>query len=538
MSHKPTDLSSKIAQAFSHLLPDFMMSSHLRSNTPSGFIVYPTELLEGKPHRAERFYKGEFALETGVAKSGTTSPFDIQPPHEEWQNELLSFTWLRDLRALEEHNAAKAQSSSNVGLSTIHARSLINNWIEGQQKEHLTSPGIKARRLISWFVNAQFLLNHDDGIFQDTFLSSIDQQVKSLNKITPHRVKKEERLCCLTALCFAHICLEGAERSLSRKVDLFAEQISKEILPDGGHITRNPVKVVSILLDLLPILSAYEARSKPAPKELINAVDRMFPMLRFFLLGDNGLAQFNGATDFHTDIIKTLLKTDTQSGKPLSHARYSAYHRIHNGQTVLICDGGNSPPQHFDTECHASALSFEMSHNKHRIVVNCGGAKPENEYWFEAAKATAAHSTLNLDDTSLSHPTSQPLSRFKKTGKSSDDEHVGDRHSQNEKGTLIEAAHNGYVDSFGIIHQRRLFLSTNGNDLRGEDSLVVANNHTNSARNFAIRFHLHPDVIVTKPKKGQQLHLVLPNKAAWSFSCSGAKISEEDSHDKLCYTAL
>src|SRR3546814_9452999 len=34
---------------------------------------------------------------------------------------------------------------------------------------------------------------------------------------------------------------------------------------------------------------------------------------------------------------------------------------------------------------------------------------------------------------------------------------------------LLEASHDGYVDRFGIIHHRRLYVSASGEDVRGED---------------------------------------------------------------------
>src|SRR3546814_11501482 len=43
---------------------------------------------------------------------------------------------------------------------------------------------------------------------------------------------------------------------------------------------------------------------------------------------------------------------------------------------------------------------------------------------------------------------------------------------ENEAGTWVDAGHDGYARRFGIEHRRRFYLSSNGQDLRGEDTLL------------------------------------------------------------------
>ena len=69
---------------------------------------------------------------------------------------------------------------------------------------------------------------------------------------------------------------------------------SRQILPDGGHISRNPGALIELLLDLLPLRQFFSARNVPPPAALNNAIDRMMPMLRFFRHGDGNFALFNG----------------------------------------------------------------------------------------------------------------------------------------------------------------------------------------------------------------------------------------------------
>ena len=72
------------------------------------------------------------------------------------------------------------------------------------------------------------------------------------------------------------------------------EELRKQILPDGGHISRNPGALIELLADLLPLRQLFSARELQPPQALNNAIDRMMPMLRFFRHADGNFAQFNG----------------------------------------------------------------------------------------------------------------------------------------------------------------------------------------------------------------------------------------------------
>ena len=71
-------------------------------------------------------------------------------------------------------------------------------------------------------------------------------------------------------------------------------ELRRQILPDGGHISRNPDVLVELLLDLLPLNQCFAARGRKSPPQLVEALARLLAMLRFLRLGDGMLARFNG----------------------------------------------------------------------------------------------------------------------------------------------------------------------------------------------------------------------------------------------------
>ena len=96
--------------------------------------------------------------------------------------------------------------------------------------------------------------------------------------------------------------------------DRLADELDRQILPDGGHISRNPGALIALLVDLLPLRQVFTSRNLPPPAALLNAIDRMMPMLRFFRHGDGHFVLFNGMGPTRTDLLTTILAYDDARG--------------------------------------------------------------------------------------------------------------------------------------------------------------------------------------------------------------------------------
>ena len=138
------------------------------------------------------------------------------------------------------------------------------------------------------------------------------------------------------------------------------------------------------------------------PPSLLNAIDRMMLMVRTFRHGDGALALFNGMGVTRPDALATVLAYDDARGPALANAPYSGYQRLERGPAILIMDVGRPPPIKFSQRAHAGTLAFEFSVGPQRVIVNCGAPNTSQTAAREAARATAAHSTLVLADSSSS----------------------------------------------------------------------------------------------------------------------------------------
>ena len=95
---------------------------------------------------------------------------------------------------------------------------------------------------------------------------------------------------------------------------------------------------------------------------------------------------------------------------------------------------------------------------------------------------------------------------------------------QGEAGGILSAfARNGETG-----HERCLFLTRDGTDLRGEDRLFHRRPGS-AAADFTIRFHIHPAVRAIASKDGARILLMLPNRHAWRFVAKGGQVSLAES---------
>jgi uncharacterized heparinase superfamily protein len=84
----------------------------------------------------------------------------------------------------------------------------------------------------------------------------------------------------------------------------------------------------------------------------------------------------------------------------------------------------------------------------------------------------------------------------------------------------VLARHNFYEPRFGLAYARELYLTPDGDDLRGEDRLTGQ-----AGIDFAVRFHLHPAVEASLAADNAAAVLRLPSGAVWRLRASGAAMS-------------
>ena len=129
-------------------------------------------------------------------------------------------------------------------------------------------PEIVARRIISWLSQATLILDDADVRFYRRFLRNLTRQVRYLRNTVNDTRDGVPRLQARIALAYASLCLAKQIRHLRAATRRLVNEIDRQVLPDGGHISRNPGVIIEILLDLLPLSQAYSARNVAPPPQL------------------------------------------------------------------------------------------------------------------------------------------------------------------------------------------------------------------------------------------------------------------------------
>jgi uncharacterized heparinase superfamily protein len=490
---------------------------------PERLLIAPIDLRTADPTVALDIYEGRFVFNGNGVDVDGYSVFDVEPPNEEWVRTLHGFSWLRHLRA------------ADMQIARANARALVGEWMKytSQYDTIAWEPDVVARRLISWLSQTPLILEGCDYNFYRRFLRSINRQVRHLRRTAFDGQPGLPRLHVMIALAATALSMSDQPRFLKAASRLLDVELVRQILPDGGHVSRNPGATLELLVDLLPLRQAYTARGTQPSRILLSAIDRMMPMLRFFRMGDGAFARFNGLGHTPADLLATVLAYDDVRGTPLANAPHSGYQRIEATGTVVVMDTGRPPPPSFSVDAHAGCLSFEMSVGRQRIILNCGAPGADAGPMRRMARTTAAHSTVTLNDSSscrflTNSWVSDSLGEAIVSGPTKVDV---DRHAEGDA-TVVAARHNGYADRYGITHERRISLTDAGDRLEGVDSFLApsGNPPNRSGKDeFAIRFHLHPAVHATVREDGKSVIMELPDGERWEFETDAPEIALEES---------
>ena len=486
-------------------------------------IIAPHDLRTADATRAAEVYAGRFVFAGKIVTCHGRSVFDLEPPSEDWEVNLLGFGWLRHLRA------------ADTAITRANARSLVDDWISNPNRKRPIGrrADVLARRVISLLSQAPLVLGDTDGKFYRRYLRGLTREIRFLRYTMLDIPDGVPRLQVLIALCYASLCLANQARHIRTATRKLSDELQRQILPDGGHISRNPGALIELLIDLLPLRQTFAARNIAPPPALLNAIDRMMPMLRFFRHGDGTFALFNGMSGTPSDLLATLLAYDDTHGTPMVNMPHTGYQRLDAGAMTVIMDTGPPPPPNVSHDAHAGCLSFELSSGPSRIVINCGMPATGRDNWRVFARGTPAHSTLTWHG--ISSCQFVELSAMKRLLQGSPivsgPTNVESFREAVTNGMLLTASHDGYLSKFGVIHQRVLMVAHDGTRLDGEDTLTPApgGRIKGSDTDYALRFHLHPSVKASRLSDARGVMLVLPNRDVWTFEALDDKVELEDS---------
>lgn len=506
-----SSLKQKIGQfAYTSRLYNFSLDWGMLGQSHPELVMTPADPWPGQSPKGRWLCQGAFSFEQESIPL-TGNYWAATGASKACMDHLHSFEWLRHLKSFGGETARR------------QSRDMIESWIDTHPNWAAQSwrPEILGGRIAIWLSLFEFYADNAPEALQSKILASIQRQAKHLSRsITTENLHGIPLLNAAKGLIYAGLAFHGRENILEQGLEIFEREIPQQVLSDGGHISRSPKHSLHILKLCCDVNAALAKAGYPRLTSLQHAMDKCTPAVRFFRHGDKKMCNFHQSGEYSDiDIDSVLAQIDGKIRIPrcLGH---TGYDRATGGRSALIVDTGLPPVRPYDKTAHASPLAFEFSHGRERIFVNCGSHSTDPN-WMALLRSSAAHNTLTLDD--------------RNTFEIRADGHVGRRvgtidvdRFDAEGGMIIDGRHTGYESATGLVHRRRLFLSNNGCDLRGEDTLEGELTPGKDV-NVAIRFHLHPRVLVSLIQQGRECLLRTQCGHGWRFYHVGGELRLENS---------
>lgn len=439
-----------------------------------------------------RFERQDYDLPRGKWERGPWPE-----PAKQW---LQSFAWLRDLRALGSDDAR------------MTARALVADWVSHPPTDPLVKDAcVTGARLSSWLANHEFCLASADRKLQQKIMDRMLVEGRTIAALLPLEPQGWRGLTALRGLLAAALAMPDHNGFMTRFLRYLPAEIERLILSDGTVAERSPEAQYQTARELAEMSVMFRTAHSSVPPFIDVALDRVCPVLRAMRHGDGGLAVFNGSNERYSAMVEDVLAQGSRQKLIAPAMHQGKFTRLALGKSLLIVDSGAPPPTSYDQAAHAGTLSFEFSNQRHRLFVNCGSAQVGA--WAQALRASAAHTVLVADGLSSSdfgsdgHVTRRPA-------------HVTCEHQSSGEAHWLDLSHDGYHPPLGMKWTRRLYLGADGEDLRGQEVLEGERETP-----FALRFHIHPDVHVTRDDEDIILQV---GGMIWRFRQKGGMLLLED----------
>jgi uncharacterized heparinase superfamily protein len=483
----------------------------LRGRFPLKLMGVPADPVPGDPHIGERILAGRL-IHAGHTAMIRDLSFAAPGTPGAWRDWAHGWQWLRDLAIMPDKKAAAEA-----------AEGLVQRWLTEFADYDATAwrADLMGTRLLLALGHAPLILSSSNQIYRSSLLSAIATWARHLDRAArrlPEGLARAQALCGLYA---AGTLIPGGQLRAELALAGLQLLLPTLVLPDGGIASRTPIDALALADLLLFTASAPEAVGNRAPPIFADTLARLVPALRGLMLGDGQVGAWHGGAVIDSDALDRVARRAATGTELRRGGRWSGYHRLSAGRTVVVVDAGPPPSARLSSHGHAGTLAFEMSDGTERLITNCGGATglggstapPLAPALVAGLCTTAAHSTLVIADTN-----STRIRADGTLGVGVDEVTLALRTA--EVGQYLDASHDGYARRFGMMVRRRLLLTVDGTELAGEDLIEAAPARLlrrRGDRPFDLRFHLGPGVSATPTADGMGALLKTPAGRIWAF---------------------
>jgi uncharacterized heparinase superfamily protein len=485
----------------------------------SGFSGAPRETRPTDPAVGKALLAGTFTLAGQTLEVGPEGdPWNRASPSRAFAVALHRMEWLRDLLSIGQAGAAPALRHA------LAWRRLFGRW-----NAFSWDPDVLERRVANLSVAGRTLACVASDFETALLAASLARQARRLLQLAGEPSRAAERLAiCATAGAV----LSGAagERLLRVALGRLGPALDKAVLADGVHASRSPQAGMALLFDLLALDDALVQRGRPAPEALPRAIDRLTAALRFFTLADGRLAAFQGGEAASAKLVSAARAHDDEGALTIplpKEAPHGGYQRMDGSRLHVIADAGRPANGAWSVTACGQPLAIEVVCGRDRLITNTRWS-PEAA-GFQAARLASGGSTVELGEDAAGAPLTGLMGFAFGPRLVAAAREVEAVRRESEAGVWVEMAHDGWLVSTGLTHERRLFLDKATDELRGEDRFVPGDEALSEPVAVAIHFHLAPGVRASLARDQRSVLLKGAAKIGWWLRNDAGEVTLEPS---------
>lgn len=479
--------------------------------------------LKGKIPEQLYFYPNPFLLSSFIKNKNFSFKISEKDANIFWEN-------YRDKKEKENLNNFYWLNLISRKDDSLILQKIILLWINKNKKykNEIWENTIVSKRVISWILNADIILNNSEKNFKDKFFESIIIQINHLKKNLKHENNLTRKIEILSAVILSGLVFKEYENNFKLGIRELKKLVEDFFDNDGFPLSRNIYDLVQCSKFLILIRECCKEAQEYIPDYLEDIVEKIILCLNSIKTPNNNSPLFNGASEFKiNDFYNYLAGLDY---KLISKKRTIGQICILNSKKVsLFFDIGSPPKKKYSSSYQSGPLSFEYYNDEDKIVTNCGYGSKISKKIEQISRLTSAQSSLTLNDTSATKFEKNKLinnvfgSAIKNSFKVFDF-----NFEENNNFFAISAKHDAYENDFGYILKRSIKMSKKNGDLIGEDNLT-STKISKMENTYSIRFHLYPGISAVQTMGGKTILIQIQKNKSLMFSTNGDNLSIEKS---------
>tara|TARA_A100001011_G_scaffold400732_1_gene518068 strand:+ start:1202 stop:2734 length:1533 start_codon:yes stop_codon:yes gene_type:complete len=378
------------------------------------------------------------------------------------------------------------------------------------------SEDFTSKRFINMVYNYEFINsasnNNDRKTLDNIIYLHIERLIYDFNK------KKLSEITCYDLVANYLSCFI-IKKINDRNINYIDMVLDYQIDKFGMHKSYNVVEHAKYINSLNELKNIFLYFENKISKKFEETIIRMSSILNEYFHSDGSIPLFNGSNNNYTKIINSSLNKE-------EYLKSRNFENTNNGiafysdkNKKIFFDVVQPNKDKISSYLSAGTLSFEMSFLNEKIITNCGASETYGKN-PEYLRYSAAHSTIILQNTNISEvKENNPHIKFPQS--------VTFNFSKNEKETIFEGSHNGYIKKFNKIVKRKIVINHKKALISGEDTIISLKKRDNRTI-YHIRFHLNSGISFNFSNSKRNLILKSKNNSMWLFR-SDMELLVEDS---------